>query len=141
VLDDRDVAPVALVRVDDASRTIVESLLPLYLHDLSEFRGTLPSPNGRYEMGERRAAYFTDPDRGVYLFVREDRPVGFAMLKGFLIHPCPSASSLWFAPFVDSAWATRQSDRSSPCTRASGNGPFRKTTREPLDFGVRWRVS
>ncbi|MGC2486545.1 MAG: GNAT family N-acetyltransferase [Acidimicrobiales bacterium] len=82
-----EIAPVTVIRVDGSLRSAVENLLPLYLHDLSEFRGTLPRPDGHYAMGERRAIYFTDPDRLVYLFMRNDRPVGFAMLKGLTRPP------------------------------------------------------
>jgi len=82
-----EIIPVSLTRVDGALRGVVENLVSLYLHDLSEFRETLPRPDGRYAMGERRAAYFTDADRLVYLFVRDDRPVGFAMLKGLTHSP------------------------------------------------------
>jgi predicted acetyltransferase len=82
-----EMVPITVARVDGSLRCAVENLFPLYLHDLSEFRGTLPRPDGYFAMGERRAAYFTDPDRLVYLFIRDDRPVGFALVKGLTRPP------------------------------------------------------
>jgi predicted acetyltransferase len=73
--------------VDSHSRVTVENLLQLYIHDLSEHRGSVPMADGRYAMAERRSIYFTDSNCRAYVFTCGDRPVGFAMVSGLLQPP------------------------------------------------------
>lgn len=82
-----EIESVVVSVADSRSRETVENLLHLYIHDLSELRGSVPMANGRFEMAARRSIYFTDPDRRVYLFTRGGSPVGFAMIGGLLRPP------------------------------------------------------
>jgi predicted acetyltransferase/ADP-ribose pyrophosphatase YjhB (NUDIX family) len=61
---------------------VVERLWQLYQHDLSEFRGTTPGPDGTFQRGH--LASFGPGDRNVvaYLAHLGDRPVGFALVRG-----------------------------------------------------------
>jgi predicted acetyltransferase len=74
--------PVELELVSEVSRPIVENLLQLYIHDLSQFRLGLPDETGRFNHDDRYAAFFTDPDRCAYLFRVESGPVGFGLIRG-----------------------------------------------------------
>ncbi|GGS29153.1 acetyltransferase [Streptomyces humidus] len=65
----------------DADRAVVERLWLLFRHDLSEFTGALPNPDGTYR-GERLAAAFDDVDRVPYLLISGDHPVGIAVVRG-----------------------------------------------------------
>ena len=53
----------------------------MFRHDLSEFRGQLPNPDGSFRT-ERLEAAFGNPDWVAYLFGQGDRPVGFAIVRG-----------------------------------------------------------
>jgi predicted acetyltransferase len=60
----------------------VERLWLMFRHDLSEFVGQLPNPDGTFR-SERVESAFTDAaDWAPYLFLREERPVGFAFVRG-----------------------------------------------------------
>ncbi|MFJ9562396.1 GNAT family N-acetyltransferase [Streptomyces fuscichromogenes] len=61
-------------------RTIVERLWLMFRHDLSEFRGLLPRPDGSFR-DERVADAFSSPGWAPYLFVRGEHPVGFAFVR------------------------------------------------------------
>jgi len=69
-------------RAGDADRPLLERLWLLFRHDLSEFDGDLPSPDVTFR-AERLAAAFEDPDWAAYVFAGpQDRPVGFALVRG-----------------------------------------------------------
>ncbi|NLU70217.1 GNAT family N-acetyltransferase [Streptomyces sp. HNM0574] len=53
----------------------------MFRHDLSEFNGPLPSPDGTFP-DERLRSAFTDPDWAPYLLTSGDSPVGFAFVYG-----------------------------------------------------------
>ncbi len=61
---------------------VVERLWQLYSHDMSEIRGTMPSPEGLYKPG-RLAAYLDAPgDVDGYLIRHDEAPAGFAFVGG-----------------------------------------------------------
>ncbi|MEU9454048.1 GNAT family N-acetyltransferase [Streptomyces sp. NPDC048277] len=62
-------------------RPVVERLWLMFRHDLSEFRGILPHPDGTFR-GDRVEAAFSAPDWAAYLLVRGERPVGLAFVRG-----------------------------------------------------------
>jgi predicted acetyltransferase len=62
-------------------RPTVERLWLMFRHDLSGFTGELPGPDGTFR-SERVDAAFTEPGWQPYLFEREERPVGFAFVRG-----------------------------------------------------------
>lgn len=74
--------PVELELVSAQTRPIVESLLQLYIHDLSQFRLSRPDAEGHFNHDDRYAAYFSDPGRCAYLFRDSSGPVGFGLVRG-----------------------------------------------------------
>ena len=62
-------------------RPVVERLWLMFRHDLSGFMGVLPNPDGTFRSDWVGSA-FTGSGWAPYLFVREERPVGFAFVRG-----------------------------------------------------------
>jgi predicted acetyltransferase len=75
-------SPVQLELVTAQSRSVVENLLQLYIHDLSQFRLSRPDEFGRFNHDDRYAVFFSDPDRCAYLFHDISGPVGFGLVRG-----------------------------------------------------------
>ncbi|RCV48774.1 GNAT family N-acetyltransferase [Marinitenerispora sediminis] len=73
---------------------MIERLAQLERHDLSEFRGTLPGPDGRYPF-ERLPLFFDEPGRRAYLVRHGSAPVGFALTR-----PLPDGATSIGAFFV-----------------------------------------
>ena len=65
---------------------MIERLWQLYQHDMSEFRDTYPDEEGRFKPG-RLPLFLSEPDKCAYLVRHEDRPAGFAFVRG-LSHDC-----------------------------------------------------
>jgi predicted acetyltransferase len=64
-----------------ADRVVLERLWLMFRHDMSEFSGQLPNPDGTFR-SERLQAAFADPDWAAYLLMSGDRPVGLAVVRG-----------------------------------------------------------
>lgn len=74
--------PGVSVRLADATdRPVLERLWLMFRHDMSEFVGQLPNPDGTFR-SERLQSAFADPDWEAYLLMRGDRPVGLALVRG-----------------------------------------------------------
>ena len=71
------VAPVA---VED--RPVVERLWQLYQHDLSEFRGTLPTGSATYKTARLEQYLTDDPDVAADLVRAGEAPAGFVLVRG-----------------------------------------------------------
>ncbi len=72
---------VSVRRARAADRPMVERLWLMFRHDMSEFGGQLPNPDGTFR-AERIAAAFDDRNWAGYVFTGpEDRPVGFAIIR------------------------------------------------------------
>jgi predicted acetyltransferase len=67
-------------RTSAADRAVLERLWLLFRHDMSEFEGRLPNPDGTFR-SERLESALSDPDWCGYLFHRDDRPAGFAFVR------------------------------------------------------------
>ena len=61
---------------------MIERLWQLYSHDLSEFRGMTPAPDGYFGRGHLASYTPDDSDEVAYLAAQGDRPVGFALVRG-----------------------------------------------------------
>ena len=61
-------------------------LWQLYLHDLSEFRGSMPGSDGLYKTA-RLLTYFEDPDRCGYLIYSGQALAGFVLVRGLVTEP------------------------------------------------------
>ncbi|MBO4275186.1 GNAT family N-acetyltransferase [Microbispora triticiradicis] len=66
---------------DTADHPVLERLWLMFRHDLSEFGGVLPKPDGTFR-GERLQAAFHDPDWAAYLLRTGERPAGLALVRG-----------------------------------------------------------
>ena len=64
----------------DSDRSIVSNLWQLYMHDLSEFRGSILQPNGRYR-DDRLLTYLEYEDHWAYLIRSDDEVAGFALVR------------------------------------------------------------
>jgi predicted acetyltransferase len=63
-----------------SDRELMERLWLLFRHDLSEFLGVLPNPDGTFR-NERLQSAFNDPGWAAYLLMLADRPAGFAVVR------------------------------------------------------------
>jgi predicted acetyltransferase len=76
------VLPISVRRTSAADRPMVERLWLMFRHDMSEFGGQLPNPDGTFRT-ERLAAAFEDRDwAGYVITVPQDRPAGLAIVRG-----------------------------------------------------------
>jgi predicted acetyltransferase len=75
------VSGLSVRRAETADRQVLDRLWLMFRHDMSEFGGQLPSPDGTFR-SERLQAAFADPDWAAYLLMRADRPLGFAVVRG-----------------------------------------------------------
>lgn len=66
---------------DTADRTTVERLWLMFRHDMSDFQGVLPNPDGAFR-DEWLHQAFSESDWAPYLPTSGDRPVGFALVRG-----------------------------------------------------------
>lgn len=64
-----------------ADHAVLERLWLMFRHDMSEFQGGLPNADGTFR-SDRLTAAFTDPDRRAYVLTSDDRPAGFAIVRG-----------------------------------------------------------
>lgn len=66
--------------INAADRPIIERLWLMFRHDMADFQGGLPSPDGTYHSDRLRTA-LEDDEWTAYLFTSGDRPVGFAFVR------------------------------------------------------------
>jgi predicted acetyltransferase len=64
-----------------ADHPVLARLWLLFRHDMSEFQGQLPNPDGTFR-SERLEAALSNPDWAAYLLITEDRPIGLAFVRG-----------------------------------------------------------
>lgn len=76
-----------LRQVTEEMQPVLERLWQLYLHDLSEFRDSHPNEDGLFKRDKLEPFLVEDPDRAAYLFHRDGRPAGFALVSGVLEEP------------------------------------------------------
>ena len=60
---------------------VLERLWLMFQHDLSEFRGQLPDPDGSFR-DERLRSGLSDPGWAAYLVLSGESPAGFALVRG-----------------------------------------------------------
>jgi predicted acetyltransferase len=75
-----EAAKVVVREVGEEQRLVVERLGQLERHDLSEFRGTTPGPDGLFR-SDRLPSFFTEPDRHVYLIHHGPTLAGFILTR------------------------------------------------------------
>ena len=79
-MNDTFLADVTVRPAVPEDRPTVERLWLMFHHDLSEFRGTLPGVDGTFR-NERVEHAFTRPGWAPYLFLGDERPLGFAFVR------------------------------------------------------------
>jgi predicted acetyltransferase len=72
---------VSVRKADATDRAVLERLWLMFRHDMSEFSGQLPNPDGTFR-SERLQAAIGNTDWASYLLARGERPVGFAFVRG-----------------------------------------------------------
>lgn len=70
-------------RAESSDRVLLERLWLMFRHDLSEFQGQLPRPDGSYRSERLEAVLAGDPDWAGYLFHSGENPVGFAFVRAW----------------------------------------------------------
>jgi len=68
-------------RAGEADRAVLERLWLMFRHDLSEFQGQLPRPDGSYKSGWLESVLAGDPDWAGYLFTTGENPVGICFVR------------------------------------------------------------
>lgn len=68
-------------RAGEADRVVLERLYLMFRHDLSEFQGQLPRPDGSYRSDRLESVLTGDPNWAGYLFHTGENPVGFAFVR------------------------------------------------------------
>lgn len=68
--------------VDIAMRPVVERLGQLERHELSQFTGDLPGPDGQFDF-PRLSRFFTEPDHHAYLIHSDEQLAGFCLIRPF----------------------------------------------------------
>ncbi|HEY3958473.1 MAG TPA: GNAT family N-acetyltransferase [Streptosporangiaceae bacterium] len=76
---------VSVLEAVPADHLVLERLWLMFRHDMSEFRGQLPRPDGSFR-SERLRAAFGDPDWAPYLLVQGESPAGLALVRGLRAH-------------------------------------------------------
>lgn len=74
-------ADVSVRLADVSDRPILERLWLLFRHDMSEFSGELPHPDGTFRNNRLQAA-FTETGWAPYLLTTGENPVGLAFVRG-----------------------------------------------------------
>ncbi|WP_329338693.1 GNAT family N-acetyltransferase [Streptomyces sp. NBC_00663] len=77
-----DAGGISIRPVTPADRPTLDRLWLLFRHDLSEFGGQLPNPDGTFRTERLEAAFSGDEDWAAYLISRAEHPVGFAFVRG-----------------------------------------------------------
>ncbi|MEV5963712.1 GNAT family N-acetyltransferase [Kribbella sp. NPDC051952] len=68
-------------RITAEDRAVMERLWLLFRHDLSEFQGQLPRPDGSYRSEWLENVLTGDPEWAGYLVFSGESPVGFCFLR------------------------------------------------------------
>ena len=68
-------------RTTAADRVVLEHLWLMFRHDLSEFQGQLPGPDGAYRSERLESVLGGDPEWAGYLFHNGENPVGFCFMR------------------------------------------------------------
>lgn len=73
---------IALRPADASMRAVVERLGQLERHDLSQFTGDQPGPDGEFEF-PRLSRFFTDADHHAFLIHADGQLAGFCLIRPF----------------------------------------------------------
>jgi predicted acetyltransferase len=65
----------------ETDRPVLERLWLLFRHDMSEFTGALPRPDGTFRTERLESALSGSDDWAPYLILHADRPVGLAFVR------------------------------------------------------------
>ncbi|MFK4086323.1 GNAT family N-acetyltransferase [Kribbella sp. NPDC020789] len=68
-------------RIDAGDRMVMERLYLMFRHDLSEFQGQLPRPDGTYRSEWLESALTGDPEWAGYIFHKGEHPVGYSLMR------------------------------------------------------------
>ncbi|MET7281534.1 GNAT family N-acetyltransferase [Kribbella sp. NPDC005582] len=71
----------AVRRFDADDRVVMERLYLMFRHDLSEFQGQLPKPDGSYRSEWLESALIGDPEWAGYIFHSGEHPIGYCLMR------------------------------------------------------------
>ena len=63
-----------------STKKAISNLMQLYLHDMSKFTHEVPNESGLY-VSKYLDLYWADSDRFPYIFLDNQKPVGFALVR------------------------------------------------------------
>lgn len=78
--------PIHVVTAGRERRQVLERLWLLFRHDMSDYDGRLPFPDGTYR-SERLESALTEPNWGAHLVLAGEAPVGFALTRSLDAEP------------------------------------------------------
>lgn len=76
-----DASDTQIHRASDADRPVAERLWLMFRHEMSEFTGALPNPDGTFRSERLQSAFTGDPDWAAYLVMSGEAPVGLALVR------------------------------------------------------------
>jgi predicted acetyltransferase len=68
-------------RIGADDRVVTERLWLMFRHDLSEFQGQLPGPDGSYRSDWLENVLTGDPEWAGYLVYTDEHPIGFCFMR------------------------------------------------------------
>lgn len=71
---------VSVELASEAEKPVIERLWLMFRHDMSEFRGALPAPDGTFR-SDRLQTALSDNDWAPYLLISGENPVGLAFVR------------------------------------------------------------
>ncbi|MEM7365836.1 MAG: GNAT family N-acetyltransferase [Pseudomonadota bacterium] len=82
-MDSNDDKNVQVTIATDAERPLFRNLMQAYEHDLSEFTGDVPGPDGIFSVGEYFDVFWTEPERFPFKILHRHQIAGFALVRSF----------------------------------------------------------
>jgi hypothetical protein len=127
---------ISVRRTIAADRPILERLWLMFRHDMSEFGGQLPNPDGTFRT-ERLVAAFEDRDWSGYVIAGpEDRPADSRSSAASLAQPVSSTASSWCGRCGELESGCRLCALSSLSIPARGRLRSRMPTLQPCTSGA-----
>src|SRR5678816_2947179 len=73
--------PLRLIEAEEEHRPVIDRLVQLYLHDVSEFSGIEPAGDGMFALDCPAEFWIEETKRPILIMLR-DKPAGFALVNG-----------------------------------------------------------
>lgn len=70
-----------ILRAAIDQKIVIENLMQLYLHDMSEFADDTPDTEGKFSLGTYFDLYWSEAGRFPYIAIVEGELIGFALIR------------------------------------------------------------